>query len=124
MGGLTAALLCSWGGMACVPFGVEFAGFAIGLVAVGGFAVGVVSWGGMAIGMYAKGGVARSHYTAQNVPEWMETLSTLIPTFQQFSILNGALVAFMLVLLAVGQISMFKEQRRIEQVLGVRARMN
>lgn len=121
IGGLTAALLLSWGGMAFVPLGVAYAGVGIAPVAIGGLAIGIVALGGQAIGMLAEGGVEWSHYTVDTAPEWMRSIiQTIIPTMENFAIINITMVGVMMALLLVSNVPILRETRRVERIVAIR----
>ena len=121
-GGASLALLFAYGGMALSLLGVAVGGVAIGLLAMGGMGIGLVAHGGLAIGMYARGGQVTSHYTPDNVPDWMASLADLAPDPQTFTMVNMGLVAMTLVMVGVSQVPLTREQKRIDKVLQARSR--
>ena len=76
-GGFALGLLFAFAGFGVG--GVVYGGFTMGVVAVGGYVLGVVAEGGEAMGLWVPhAGHAVSHYAANNVPQWLKSLSHLL----------------------------------------------
>ncbi|MHC4878306.1 MAG: hypothetical protein ACYTGL_17790 [Planctomycetota bacterium] len=116
VGGLTAALLFSWAGMAIVPLGVAYAGFAAAPVAIGGFAAGLVAAGGFAAGMYAIGGMSASHYTADTAPDWMTSAAAMTPHVVESLAFHVTCAVLMIALLTFSNLASFRELRRVQKI--------